>query len=349
MRNEHKLIVENWRRFVVEQTQQAEQPQQAEKQPKQVLDIRRPQEIKNYLLSTAKGKAGSSGPDEITKQNLQKNDKIISTGRSINQPLQAAQIIIQLVSLLSDADKAELGKDSETIFRNMTAEKPQQKTQKNAPEQKQPVKEQLVTENLTLSAIQKLGGGDFTKGMQRIGSGAFIGALAMGMTQIANGDISGASGTLLVAIVNNLQKIISSNNISDLNQIITNNMEATASNFTGKRNDENIYESAHLDDGTPVCAACLQELLESERTIIQEAKYQGRTVQLNKPMKGDVKKSKVFVKDPKTGNVKKVNFGDKNMKIKKNIPARRKSFRARHNCENPGPKTKARYWSCKAW
>jgi hypothetical protein len=83
--------------------------------------------------------------------------------------------------------------------------------------------------------------------------------------------------------------------------------------------------------------------------MILEAKYQGRTVQLNKPMKGDVKKSKVYVKDPQTGNVKKVNFGDKNMKIKKSNPKRRKSFRARHNCENPGPKTKARYWSCKAW
>tara|TARA_A100001515_G_scaffold22973_1_gene17664 strand:- start:6339 stop:6932 length:594 start_codon:yes stop_codon:yes gene_type:complete len=82
---------------------------------------------------------------------------------------------------------------------------------------------------------------------------------------------------------------------------------------------------------------------------IKEAEYQGREVKLNKPMPGDVKKSKVFVKDPATGNVKKVNFGDKNMKIKKNIPARRKSFRARHNCDDPGPKTKPRYWSCKAW
>ncbi len=112
---------------------------------------------------------------------------------------------------------------------------------------------------------------------------------------------------------------------------------------------ESIYHGAHLDDGTLVCEACLQELLESQRTIIQEAKYQGRTVTLNKPTKGDVKKFKVYVKDPSTGNVKKVNFGDPNMKIKKNIPARRKSFRARHNCDNPGPKTKARYWSCKKW
>ena len=111
---------------------------------------------------------------------------------------------------------------------------------------------------------------------------------------------------------------------------------------------ESIYDDAHLDDGTLVCGGCLQELVESHRTILQEAKYQGKTVTLNKPMKGDVKKSKVYVKNEK-GNVVKVNFGDKNMKIKKNIPARRKSFRARHNCENPGPKTKARYWSCKAW
>jgi len=82
--------------------------------------------------------------------------------------------------------------------------------------------------------------------------------------------------------------------------------------------------------------------------FIAEAEYQGRDVPLNKPMAGDVKKSKVFVKND-SGNVVKVNFGDKNMTIKKNIPARRKSFRARHNCAEPGPKTKARYWSCKAW
>ena len=82
--------------------------------------------------------------------------------------------------------------------------------------------------------------------------------------------------------------------------------------------------------------------------FLAEAEHQGRDVPLNKPMAGDVKKSKVFVKNAE-GNVVKVNFGDKNMTIKKNIPARRKSFRARHNCEEPGPKTKARYWSCKAW
>lgn len=87
---------------------------------------------------------------------------------------------------------------------------------------------------------------------------------------------------------------------------------------------------------------------EEERGAVQEAKYQGREVPLGKPMKGDVKKSKVYVRKP-DGKVVKVNFGDKNMRIKKSNPNRRKSFRARHNCDNPGPRWKARYWSCRAW
>ena len=81
---------------------------------------------------------------------------------------------------------------------------------------------------------------------------------------------------------------------------------------------------------------------------MDEAKYRGREVPLGKPMKGDVKKSKVYVKGPK-GNVVKVNFGDPNMRIKKSSPKHRKSFRARHHCDNPGPRWKARYWSCRAW
>ena len=89
---------------------------------------------------------------------------------------------------------------------------------------------------------------------------------------------------------------------------------------------------------------------------IDEAEYQGRKVKLGKPMQGDVKKFKVYVRDPKTKNIKKVNFGHggssvkgKSMSIKKSNPARRRSFRARHNCDNPGPRTKARYWSCRKW
>ncbi len=79
------------------------------------------------------------------------------------------------------------------------------------------------------------------------------------------------------------------------------------------------------------------------------AEYRGREVPLNKPMRGDRKKFKVYVKNPETGRVIKVEFGDPDMRIRKNNPARRRSFRARHNCDNPGPKTKARYWSCKKW
>ena len=91
-----------------------------------------------------------------------------------------------------------------------------------------------------------------------------------------------------------------------------------------------------------------KEEVEQEDDELEEAEYQGRDVPLNKRLPGDVKKSKVFVKNA-AGKVVKVNFGDKNMTIKKDNPARRRSFRARHNCDNPGPRTKARYWSCKAW
>ena len=92
---------------------------------------------------------------------------------------------------------------------------------------------------------------------------------------------------------------------------------------------------------------------------IDEAKYQGHEVPLGKPMRGDVKKFKVYVRNPKTGNIKKVNFGhggtsakragQKTMRIKKSNPARRRSFRARHHCDNPGPRTSANYWSCRKW
>ena len=97
------------------------------------------------------------------------------------------------------------------------------------------------------------------------------------------------------------------------------------------------------------------------RNILLEACYDGRKVTLNKKMsnpENPKKKSKVCVTGKgkyKSGackgqnKAKKVQFGDPNMKIKKNNPKARKSFRARHNCDNPGPKDKARYWSCKSW
>lgn len=114
-----------------------------------------------------------------------------------------------------------------------------------------------------------------------------------------------------------------------------------------------------LEDGITVHIdeTALQLMIDGKKQLVEnmntdpeidEAKYQGREVKLGKPMAGDVAKSKVYVRGPK-GNVVKVNFGDKTMRIKKSNPARRKSFRARHNCDNPGPRHKARYWSCRAW
>ena len=102
------------------------------------------------------------------------------------------------------------------------------------------------------------------------------------------------------------------------------------------------------EDVTEITLDEAEEIFGDLDDTLNEAEYQGRTVKLNKPMQGDVKKFKVYVKNEK-GNVVKVNFGDPDMRIKKSNPARRKSFRARHNCDNPGPKTKARYWSCRAW
>lgn len=92
----------------------------------------------------------------------------------------------------------------------------------------------------------------------------------------------------------------------------------------------------------------IQEITEGIELV--EAEYQGRTVTLNKPVRSTdgPKKFHVYVRNDK-GNVVKVNFGDPDMKIKKNDPDRRKSFRARHNCDDPGPKWKARYWSCRKW
>jgi len=92
----------------------------------------------------------------------------------------------------------------------------------------------------------------------------------------------------------------------------------------------------------------VKEFWHNVNADINEAKYQGREVPLGKPMQGDVKKFKVYVKNKK-GNVVKVNFGDPNMRIKKSNPARRKSFRARHRCATAKDRTSARYWSCRKW
>ncbi len=119
-----------------------------------------------------------------------------------------------------------------------------------------------------------------------------------------------------------------------------------------KINKEEDLDEIVREEDNKEFAKYLREICKPEN--ITEAKYKGRTVTLNKPMRGDTKKFKVYVNSGKknadgTIKVKKVEFGAKGMNIKKNNPKRRAAFRARHNCDNPGPKTKARYWSCKKW
>jgi hypothetical protein len=107
-----------------------------------------------------------------------------------------------------------------------------------------------------------------------------------------------------------------------------------------------------MESEQTMCNSCAIKFLQELKAnpIIGEAEYQGRKVSLGKPFltPGGPKKRSVYVKNDK-GNVVKVNFGDPNMRIKKNIPARRKSFRARHKCDTAKDRTSARYWSCRAW
>ena len=124
-----------------------------------------------------------------------------------------------------------------------------------------------------------------------------------------------------------------------------------------------IMKEATYEDGSPVEESFgFYEAINEEEIV--EAVYAGKTVPLNKPMRGDVKKFKVYVNSGKKDakgriKAKKVNFGhggssarkkgEKTMRIRKNNPKARRNFRKRHNCANPGPKTKARYWSCRKW
>ena len=132
----------------------------------------------------------------------------------------------------------------------------------------------------------------------------------------------------------------------------------------GQMKGEGLDED-ELNEGE-FCPQCLAEVIEGlhEDHQVTEAKYKGKTVTLNKPMRGDIKKFKVYVNSGKKNadgsiKVKKVNFGhggttakklgQKTMKIRKSNPKARAAFRARHRCDKPGPKTMARYCSCKKW
>ena len=127
-----------------------------------------------------------------------------------------------------------------------------------------------------------------------------------------------------------------------------------------KKGRRKVPNCVPINEADGYCPSCLveyikeayatdtPEFIEMMQPGLNEAEYQGRKVQLGKPMRGDVKKFKVYVKNAK-GNVVKVNFGDPNMRIRKSNPARRRSFRARHRCHTAKDRTSARYWSCRKW
>ena len=122
-----------------------------------------------------------------------------------------------------------------------------------------------------------------------------------------------------------------------------------------EHDDEKFLENLeqHPNCGTEACCGTCETAFDhviEEAVIMEEGEKKG--VKLNDPIRTSEnpnKKFKVYVRDPATKKIKVVRFGDPNMEIKRDDPNRRKNFRARHNCENPGPKTKARYWSCYQW
>ena len=182
---------------------------------------------------------------------------------------------------------------------------------------------------------------------------AAIKKLAHGEEEVAEGlGKALLGGAALLAAITGMNKMQADHMMKSEPQLIKLAQMRQAAEQKGDK-----YEVQSLDDrikktmdhiivtGRPVMGPDGKPIVPGEP--IGEAEYQGRDVPLNKPMQGDVAKSKVYVK--KGDKVVKVNFGDKNMTIKKSNPDRRRSFRARHHCENPGPKWKARYWSCRAW
>jgi hypothetical protein len=183
---------------------------------------------------------------------------------------------------------------------------------------------------------------------------AAIKKLAHGEEEVAEGlGKALLGGAALIAAITGVNKMQADHMMKSEPQLIKLAQMRQAAEQKGDQ-----YEVQSLDDriqktmdhirvtGRPVMGPDGKPVVPGEP--IGEAEYQGRKVPLGKPMQGDVKKSKVYVRKP-NGKVVKVNFGDKNMRIKKSSPGHRKSFRARHHCENPGPRWKARYWSCRAW
>lgn len=139
---------------------------------------------------------------------------------------------------------------------------------------------------------------------------------------------------------------------ADMGDVIRDFEKSDAPQFKGKSKSKRREMAIAAKLANEQNDLCCDDCNDHFDHVIEESEYKGKKVKLNDPIRTSEvpsKKFKVYVKDPATGNIKVVRFGDPNLSIKRDDPARRKSFRARHNCENPGPKTKARYWSCYQW
>jgi hypothetical protein len=150
-------------------------------------------------------------------------------------------------------------------------------------------------------------------------------------------------------LINLVKRVLEEQNSNEINEASSPAQQAAIAINMKKKGIKPKNECMYEDEYGSV------EETEFEESTLNEAEYQGRKVQLGKIMQGDVKKFKVYVKNDK-GKVVKVNFGfggksahGKRMVIKKNNPERRKNFRARMNCDTPGPRWKPRYWACRSW
>jgi len=343
---QQQLLTEAWRSFVIVE----QQPISSEKQVDSPKPETKEQTPQQKIVSLSKQKITQAGPSQETKKIFSDTaflNKLAALAKS--NPLQAVETILNSLSS-SNGDKTnddaiELSQFVVNFNSKLQSNKTSNLQELMRGKKARPIASAVnAASGFIENSLTKLGNGDIEQGIKKfsgISAFAFLsGVVVTNLLRAKQGDMSALKDA--IEQIPNLKASLNLANTGQVAQFFTD----VSSNM---QNETTEYDNAVLEDGTLVCAGCLEELLESERTIIQEAKYQGRSVTLNKPMKGDVKKFKVYVKDPSTGNVKKVNFGDPNMRIKKSNPARRKSFRARHNCANPGPKTKARFWSCKKW
>jgi len=337
-----QLLVEGWRTFMIEQQPINQQSQQVAK-PQLT-----PQNIKQSIVDLARQPVKEKGPNQQTKK-MFNDPKILAQLQQLVKSGKIVDAINFFKQNVTGDDFIEIAQIETQIEKAASSSVKEQKMMRG--KSSRPIASAIeAASGLAEKGLTTLGGGDIVKGLNKFaGYSAFTVLSGMILANLLQAATTKNPASLKDAIelIPHLKNSLTLSNSGQLAQFI----QDTGQQMTSQIAENTQYHGAHLDDGTLVCEACLEELLESQRTIIQEAKYQGRTVTLNKPFltPDGPKKRSVYVKDPKTGNVKKVNFGDKNLRIKKSNPKRRKSFRARHKCHQKKDKTTSGYWSCKFW